>query len=272
MSFAISAGSVLSESEFREQLAKLERLVDDVNTHVTALFDRGDRAARLLPLGLGDTLRDALLRLRELIAKFFTEYAKIAYNPGWPFGLMAAADDWTAKVGGPISGLAGRLGPDQLRIDNHWRGRAADAYASVLPSQQRAIEAIKTTTDAIHTNLTKAAWGIFALWAGLVLAIAAFVLELMAEAAAAGTVVGAPPAAAAAGVSTAKVIGFVVGCVGFFITFAGLIVDSMASLNQTLHADGAFPDGKWPRSTTSDFDDGSLSDGDTTDWRIRTDG
>lgn len=272
MSFTASAGSVVSEGEFRENLAKVERLINDVDTHVTTLFDRSNRAMSFLPGGLGEALGDALLRLRDLISKFFVEYAKIALNPGWPFGLMGAADDWTGKVGGPISGLSGRLAADQLRIDNHWRGRAADAYASVLPSQQKAIEAIKATTDVIHTNLTKAGWGIFALWAGLILAIGAFVLELIAEAAAAATVVGVPPAAAGAGLSTAKVIGVVVGCVGFFVTFAGLIVDSMATLNQTLHADAAFPGGRWPRSTTSDFDDGSLSDGDTTDWRIRTDG
>lgn len=272
MSFAVAAASAVSESEFRDNLAKLERLIKDVDTHVAALFDRGNRALRFLPPGLDEALRDALQRLRDLIARFFIEYAKIALNPGWPFGLMAAAGDWTEKVGGPVSGLAGRLSPDQLRIDNHWRGRAADAYAAILPSQQKALEAIKATTDAIDANLNKAAWGIIALWAGVVLAVVAFVAELIAESAAAATVVGAPPAAAAAGLSTAKVIGVVVGCVGLFVTFAGTIVDSMTSLNQTLHADGAFPGGRWPRSTTSDFSDGSLSDGDTTDWRIRTDG
>ncbi len=270
MSFAASAGSVMSEGEFRENMAKLERLIDDVNTNVGKLFDRSNRALRFLPDGLADTLYDSLMKLKDLIARFFSEYAKIVYNPGWPFGLMSAATDWTSKVGGPASGMAGVLAPDQMRIDNHWKGMAADAYAAVIPSQQKALEAIKSTTDALHSNLNKASMGIFALWAGIILAVVMFVAELMAEAGAAATVVGAPPAAAGAGVSTAKVIGLVVAGVGCFVAFVGTIVDSMTSLKQTLSADAAFPGGRWPQSTTSDFHDGSLSDGDTTDWRMKT--
>jgi hypothetical protein len=266
-----AAAGAMSESEFREKLATAEQLINDVNANIATLFNRGNRAMYLLPPGVSDALADALVNLRDLIARFFEEYAKVVYNPGWPFGLMSAAEDWTNKIGGPISGLSAKLSPDQLRIDNHWTGRAADAYAAVLPSQQKAIDAIKTTADAIDSNLTKTAYGIFALWAGVLLALVGFVAELMAEAAAVATVVGAPPAAAGAGLSTAKAIGLVVACVALFVTFVGTIVDSITTLNQTLHSDGAFPGGGWPRSTASDFNDGSLSDGDTTDWRINTD-
>jgi hypothetical protein len=262
----------MSEGEFRDKLAQAEKLINDVNSTVETLFRRCNRATRLLPPGLSDTLGDALVRLRDLIARFFVECAKIFNNPGGPFELMAAADDWVTKVGGPISGLSAKLGTDQLRFDNHWKGRAADAYAATLPSQQKAIDAIKATADAIDSNLTKTAFGIFALWTGILLALVGFVAELMLEASAAATVVGAPPAAAAAGLSTAKVIGLLVACVALFLTFAGTIVDSVTSLNQTLHSDTAFPGGAWPTSTASDFNDASLTDGDTTDWRIRTDG
>ncbi|HEX8345115.1 MAG TPA: hypothetical protein VF657_10265 [Actinoplanes sp.] len=266
-----AAAGAMSEGEFRDTLARAEKLIDEVNANVATLFDRADRAMRLLPPGLSHTLADTLVALRDLIARFFEEYAKIVHNPGWPFGLMAAADDWTSRIGGPISQLSAQLSPDQMRTDNHWRGRAADAYAAVLPSQQKAIDAIKATTDAIDTNLTKTAYGIFALWAGVILALVGFVAELAVEAGAAATVVGAPPAAAGAGLSTAKVIGLVVACVALFVTFVGTIVDSVTTLNQSLHSDTAFPGGAWPRSTTTDFDDGSLSDGDTTDWRIKSD-
>lgn len=270
MSFAVTVGTAISESEFRDTLAKVERLTRDVDSHIGALFDRCNRAMRFLPADLDEVLRDALGRLRKLIADFCAEYAKIVNNPGWPPGLRNTGDDWTSKVGGPISGLVGKLAPDQLRIDNHWQGRAADAYAAVLPSQQKAMEAIKETANALHANLTKAGAAILSLWLGLIIAIGAFVVELFAEASAATTVVGAPPAAAAAGLSTAKVIGVVVSCVSLFVAFAGLIMESMTTLKQTLHDNTAFPGGGWPRSTTSDLNDGSLSDGDSTDWRMKT--
>ena len=39
-------------------------------------------------------------------------------------------------------------------------------------------------------------------------------------------------------------------------------------LRQQLHNSSAYPDGHWPRPTT-DISDGSLSDGDATDWRLK---
>jgi len=256
----------MSEGEFREKLAEVERLMNDVNSHVSTLFGRCNRAMYFMPPGVSGAMASSLNKLNELIAKFFAEMGKILLNPGWPFGLMSAGDDWTDKVGGPLSQLSDKLGPDQMKIDNFWQGRAAEAYAAVVPAQQKALDRIKTITDSIDSNLTKTAIGIFAMWAGVVLAVVSYVAELAGEAGVAATVVAAPPAAAGAGVSTAKVIALVVACVALFVTFVGTIVDAVTSLNQTLQSGGP-----WPQATTSEFNDGSLSDGDTTDWRYKTD-
>ena len=264
----VAAAHPMSDGEFRDHLRRAEQLIGEVNRHVDTLFTRGNRALMLLPPGVSDALADTLRDLRDLLGRFFDEYAKIMHNPGWPFALLTAAKTWTDQVGGPISGLPAQLGADQRRVDNHWKGRAADAYAATIPAQQKALEAVKATTDAIDSNLTKAAYGIVAFWVGVLLALVGFVAELMAEAAASATVVGAPPAAAGAGLSTAKVIGLVVACVAAFAAFVGTIIDAMTTLNQTLHHDTAFPAGRWPASTTADFADGSLRDGDTTDWRL----
>jgi hypothetical protein len=117
--------------------------------------------------------------------------------------------------------------------------------------------------------LTKVGWGIVAMWAGVAIAIGSFVIELMAEGGAAATGVGAPPAAAAAGVSTAKVIGMVAAIIGAFLTYIGLLVDAMSTLRQKLNGNEPYPGGSWPRSTTADLSDGSLTDGDGTDWRMK---
>ncbi|WP_157408535.1 hypothetical protein [Actinoplanes sp. N902-109] len=261
---------MMSESEFREKLAKMETLLKDVERHVGTIFTGGNRAAAILPGGLGDGVHDLLVKLRDLVSKFFEETAKLLLNPGWPFGLLDAAGSWTDTVGGPISELSAKVSPDQLRIDNYWTGPAADAYASVLPAQQKALEAIKTATDSIDTQLTTLAIGIFALWGAVILAVVQYVAQLAAEAAAAATVVGAPEGAAAAGVSTAATISLVAAATTAFIAYVGVVVTTMRSINQTLQAGAGFPDGNWPKATTSDFSDGSLSDGDTTDWRIKT--
>ncbi|ROP30402.1 hypothetical protein EDD30_3247 [Couchioplanes caeruleus] len=133
-----------------------------------------------MPPGLSDMLHDSLAKLRDLMARLFEEVAKVILNPGWPPGLFSTGSEWTSRIGGPMSSLSTKLSPDQLRIDNFWKGPAADAYAyaKILPAQQKALEAIKQATDVIDTNLTKAAWGIIALWLGIIAAFVAYLLEL----------------------------------------------------------------------------------------------
>jgi uncharacterized protein YukE len=260
-----------TEAEFRRLLDTTDARLTDIAGTVDTLFERGDFALRLLPPGLSDGLHEALASLRDLVVRFFAEVNKLLLNPGWPPGLKSAADSWTATIGGPISGLSAELGADQLRIDNFWKGPAADAYASTLPAQRKAIEAIAQAAGVLDSTLTKIANGIYALWLGLIVALVQLAIEFGAEAGAASTVVGAPPAAAAAGVSTVKVIGIVAALCGGFAAYISLVIDGMATMRQTLWADNPFPGGRWPHSTTSDFSDGSLTDGDTTEWRLKTD-
>ena len=47
------------------------------------------------------------------------------------------------------------------------------------------------------------------------------------------------------------------------------IRDQAAGLQRRLANDTAFPAGRWPRSTTPISGDGSISDGDDTDWHLK---
>jgi hypothetical protein len=44
----------------------------------------------------------------------------------------------------------------------------------------------------------------------------------------------------------------------------------MDDLDQRLHDNTMFPGGHWPPTTTEYTADGSISDGDTTAWRLKT--
>jgi hypothetical protein len=87
-----SAAAVMSESEFREKLAEIEHLMTQVNSTVSTLFGRCNRAMSFLPPGVSDAMAGSLNKLNELIASFFEEIAKILLNPGWPFGLLSAGE------------------------------------------------------------------------------------------------------------------------------------------------------------------------------------
>ncbi|MEE6257195.1 hypothetical protein [Plantactinospora sonchi] len=260
--------TTMSEPEFREKLTKMGELTDGINNNSAKLFRNCHRAASILPPPLSNKINDALDRLGKLIEKFFEELAKIILNPGWPFGLMSAGDDWTEKIGGPASrDLVPKLNEDhaERRIDNKWSGPAAEAYAKMLPTQQKALETIKATTDALDSNLHKTAWGIFGLWAGVIVAVAMYVYELSGEAAGAATGFAAALAAAAAGMSTIKVTTLVTALSVALLAYMNNISDSMTTLKQTL---AGLPE--WPKSTTADFNDGKHTTKDPTDWRIRT--
>ncbi|MFI7577780.1 hypothetical protein [Micromonospora sp. NPDC049497] len=270
MSFPVPTAPIaMGIQEFQELVDRVERYMAQVEKNVQRLFDNCNRAVLLLPGFLAEEIPPRLERLRDLTRRLFMEMIKVTANPGWPPAILSASDDWTSRVGGPVSGLAARLTPDQMRSDNKWEGAAADAYAEMLPTQKAAVEGIKQMTDVLGSSLTKIGWGIIALWAGLAIATAAFVAELVAEVGAAATVVGAPPAAGAAALSTAKVVALVGATITAFLTYVALTADSLSTMRQKLAGHEAYPGGAWPRSTTSDIEDGSLSDGDGTDWRMK---
>jgi hypothetical protein len=127
-----------------------------------------------------------------------------------------------------------------------------------------------TYAQQIDDALTKMSIAIGALWLAILSAVLAALIEYLGEGAAASTVAGAPPAAAGAGVSTAKLLAVISGALDLFFGFVvATTLPVLKQLRQNLNDNSAFPDGGWPRSTT-DLSDGSLSDGDTTDWHVRS--
>ncbi|MBQ0897729.1 hypothetical protein KBX37_32555 [Micromonospora sp. U56] len=78
-----------------------------------------------------------------------------------------------------------------------------------------------------------------------------------------------PASRGRSGISTAKVIGLVGTLVVAFLTYVGLTVDALSGMRQKLAGHEPYPRGSWPRSTTTNLEDGSLRDGDGTDWRMK---
>jgi hypothetical protein len=144
-----------------------------------------------------------------------------------------------------------------MATDDEWKGTAADSYKNVLPLQQKALGALKSATDEIDDVLAKMAIAIGVAWLAIVSAVVSFVVELTAEAGAAATGVGAPPAAAAAGVSAAKVWGIVAAALAVLEAFVtGSLLPSIKDLNQRVNNNEGFPGGHWPQLTT-DISDSS---------------
>lgn len=261
--------AVMSTSEFEDLIDRVERKAQELLNTSQDLTDKLRHMASWLG-PLGHSIGDILAEVGQRIKEFFVWLGDVIVHPGRPWDLWSAGNDWSGgPVAGKVSDLVGKATLDETRVDDAWQGPAADAYKNTLPRQKEALSKVVTFAQQIDDALTKMAIAIGALWLAILGAILSAVIELIAESAAASTVVGAPPAAAGFAASTAKLLAIVSAALAAFFAFiVANTVPVMKSLHQNLYDDTAFPGGKWPRSTT-DFSDGSLSDGDTTDWHVR---
>ncbi|WP_213013175.1 hypothetical protein [Paractinoplanes toevensis] len=202
-------------------------------------------------------------KLGSEIGKFFTQ-------PGVPWTLWNHGTVWTEQVGNRVTGLMAQATTGQTETDEYWQGPAATAYLGTLPDQAKALAAIKAATDDIDDALTKVAGAIIAFWLGVLAAIVPFIIELITWLTAASTGVGAPPAAAGAGVSTVKVLGILAAVTTAAIAYLTGIASQYKDLLQRVNNNDGFPQGYWPRSTTGLIADGSLNDNNNTNWHLRT--
>ncbi|RLP93462.1 hypothetical protein [Micromonospora sp. CV4] len=269
MTFPFPRPLPLSEAEFDQLISTIEGAMRHIERLVNQLIERVNRALAWLGPLAQDAL-DLLLRFRDLVIRFYSEVGKFFTRWGVPWTLYSHGETWTRHVGGPAHEQAARVDAGQLQVDEYWTGVAATAYTGLLPLQGKALASIKAATDELDDALWKVAAGIIAFWLGIAAAFAPYILELIAETATASTVVGAPPAAAAAGVSTAKVVAVTVAVVTAAITYLTTLWTQMRDLDQRLHNSDGLPGGNWP-TLVSDISNGRVHDGGKTlDWNIKS--
>lgn len=259
----------ISRQEFEELLARVERLLHKVEDAASTLVDRVNWAIRFLPAGTGRhavTLTDAFT---VDLGTFFALIKPLMLSPGWPPALYTTGDDWTNKVGDTVSRLGDLASIEQTRVDEHWQGTAASAYTQTLVGTGKALKAIKGAADEIDDALFKMCAALVVCWVAVAVALVSYVAELIAAGAVAATVVGAPPAAGAAGISTVKVVAIVSASVTALVTLAVAVATQYKDLNQRLRNNDGLPKGEWPQLMADDMRDGSMSDRDGSDWQLR---
>ncbi|MBY8874267.1 hypothetical protein K7640_20770 [Micromonospora sp. PLK6-60] len=258
----------LSEGEFDELIRSIEDGIQRVERLANEIIDGVNSALQWLG-PLAQQALDLLRRFGELLAKFFSEVGKFFTRWGVPWTLYSHGETWTRQVGGPAHELAARVDAGQLLVDDYWSGTAASAYTGILPLQGKALAAVKAATDELDDALWKIAGAIIAFWLGIAAVVVPFIVELIAEAAAALGIITAPPAAAAAAGSTAKAIALTTAVVTAGITYLTVLWTQMRDLDQRLHNSDGLPGGNWP-TLVSDISNGRVHDGGRTlDWNIK---
>lgn len=250
-------GEVLGQAEFEEILRRVREALDAIPREFQRLVDNINSVLGWLPGFVLDKIKAALRAVGDFIGKVLTEIGKFITQPGVPWTLWNHGTTWTEQVGGKVSTWQDVFHVGSMKTDDEWKGGAADAYKNTLPLQQKALGAVKAATDEVDDVLTKMAIAIGVAWLAIVAAVVSFVIELTAEGTAAATGAGAPPAAAAAGVSAAKVWGIVSAALAVLEAFvAGTLLPGVKDLNQRVNSSDGFPGGHWPQLTT-DISDSS---------------
>ena len=222
--------------------------------------------AQLPPDAAGGVLAD-LGRLEQSFADTMTGLGEFLSSGGDPAALRAAGSAWATEIGGAAGRLAGFATLDATAGDDHWSGDAATAYRNALPPQQLALTAIKTAGDEVDATLVDLANAVMKFWISVALAFASLVAALLASAAGAATVVGAPVAVAACIASIGVFATALTGMINALTELTNDIHKRVHELDRRLQFDTAFRGGAWPQSAAISGD-GSITDGDDTDWHL----
>ena len=255
--------------QFATTIADIRTGIDDAHQGARDIVTGIDHSLQLLPAGTPvlavQAGIDELFRLLDYVHR---QLADQLARAGDPDTLRAEGAVWANRIGAAASRLAASVTLNGLQVDDHWTGTAATAYRNTLLPQNTALTAVKTAGDEIDAALNDLADAVTAYWVGISGALLLLVAALVGAVAIAATGVGAP---AAAGLGATALTAFAFALTGLVDTVtsaASTAADIGAGLERQLSNDTAFPAGAWPRSVTSISGDGSISDGDDTDWHL----
>jgi hypothetical protein len=149
-----------------------------------------------------------------------------------------------------------------------WQGKAADAYLEAYAAQSVATQRLGTACAATADALVAAAEAAEAFFAALLLLVTSGAAQLSIAAHAVGSVIRLPSAVGALGTAI-DILGGLEGLLdaareSFWRQAKGVQAISAPLLDVSL-----FPDGTWPRSGSPLYADGSVTDGDPSDWSVR---
>ncbi|MBB5152930.1 hypothetical protein [Saccharopolyspora phatthalungensis] len=162
-----------------------------------------------------------------------------------------------SAVANPIGDVAGDVALHKLDTNVEWTGRAAEAYKAIVPAQADALTGLKDLALQIRTSLNSLANALDAFKLALYVAITVFIVGVV------GAIVGAGAAIGAIVTGASVAIGLITTAITAVNSYMDVIETEQTALTQKIHDVG----GTWSRSDR-DLSDGSISDGDGSDWRV----
>lgn len=232
-----------AESEFGRFTDFIGTVVDIINGGLSGFLDF------ILPDGIMEKINSWLDKMFAKVDEAIDKAAQVFAYVGSPSTLRNAGLDWVQDVGTPAQQCTATLLPTVLPTTGNWEGAAYNAYRLRVDQQGPAADDVLAKCQNINTELDTFAGAIENFWIGMLGAVGALVVGVVATAIELAGVVTAPAA-----------IITIIGAVGVFITFLVDAISALTAANQatssfvvsvtnSLASTSAFPGGAWPRHT-----------------------
>jgi len=185
---------------------------------------------------------------------------RMASGATFPVIAWMSSDAWNHV---PVARLRERqrTDPSTSSVRDRWQGVAADHYYNVALEQADAVDRALTGAEIVRDQLRDCAVATGALYGALCVGVFEFLGILCAAAAVTATGIGCPEGIACAIGGLADLIALVVAITAAIYMY-GFVTARIPDALADCFA------GNWPSPHASTFADGSLSDGDATDWRL----
>jgi uncharacterized protein YukE len=253
----------MQDTVFEEAFKKVGELIEKLGNAWQDITGNVNSVLRWLPGFLEEPIKSAFNKCSAKVTEVLDKMATFYQNPGSASAIRTAGDGWNQQVGARASTQAGLLVKEQLETDNEWTGDAADRYGEAVTAQNKALAQIKTITENLQTTLNEIASAVRTFWVSLGIAFVTYIGAAIVCIAGVCTAVAAAPALIA--FFTASVA-FLTAVVTFANNFSNTLEEKKAKLEQQSTMDGPFANGEWPPSAADKMSDGSVNDGDKSDW------
>lgn len=252
--------------DFDEAAQRVEELVEELRRTWDSIVSAVNRALSAVPALLQhfvEPIRRAFEWAAAKVSEVFTQMYEFLTDRGSSAAIRAAGEQWNTQVGARASTQAGLLVKESLETDNQWQGMAAERYGEVVTQQNKALNQVKTITDTVQTTLNEVASALGAFWTGYAIATGAYVVSMAGCIVGAATVVAAVPALVAAAGFSATYIG---AALTLAMTCRNALDEKKVKFDQQTTFSGTFAGQQWPSATAEQVSDGSVRDGDGSDW------
>ncbi|MFE3545654.1 hypothetical protein ACFXK0_22040 [Nocardia sp. NPDC059177] len=244
-----------------EELAKIPANIRD------SFNDAAETAIVRYVLRNGDEIIELGNKFADAISELWQKFVDCLKGIAAPGFFIATSYDWT-DFAKEANTLASDLEVTSVNVDGYWQGSAATAYGAAITPQRLALARVGSIATAARSAMITVGVAGVTFYTSLLAVAIGVIIEALLEVGAAGTGIGAVPAAVAGLVTAAKTAALLTAAISGIVAIVSSALTQAQALQVELDNPQGFPGGHWPTAGSSNYSDATVKDGDA-DWSVK---